>query len=103
MRRAARDPIQLRCCCRFLSCPINVSLLTTHFADAWGSRRSPGPGLRVTRSGAAIGASREKADNGTRALLEEILHEEEERIDYLEAQLGIIEEIGKELYLAELM
>ncbi len=51
----------------------------------------------------AIGASREKADNGTRALLEEILHEEEERIDYLEAQLGIIEEIGKELYLAELM
>ncbi len=57
----------------------------------------------VKRLNEGIALCREKADNGTRELLEEILHEEEEGIDYLEAQLGIIEEIGKERYLAEQM
>ena len=51
----------------------------------------------------AIAICRDNADNGTRKLLEEILHDEEEGLDYLEAQLGIIEEIGKERYLAEQM
>ncbi len=57
----------------------------------------------VKRLNDGIALCREKADNGTRELLEEILHEEEEGIDYLEAQLGIIEEIGRERYLAEQM
>lgn len=43
------------------------------------------------------------ADNGTRALLEGILKNEEEAIDWLEGQLGIIRDIGKERYLAEMI
>jgi bacterioferritin len=42
-----------------------------------------------------------KGDNGTRDLLEGILHSEEEGIDWLEAQLHLIKEIGKEHYLAQ--
>ena len=45
--------------------------------------------------------ARDKADNGTREMAERILKQEEEAIDWLEAQLHIIEEIGKERYLAE--
>jgi len=49
----------------------------------------------------AIAKAREKADNGTRDLLERILTEEEDAIDWLETQLHLIEELGKERYLAE--
>jgi bacterioferritin len=42
-----------------------------------------------------------KGDNGTRELLEKILTGEENSIDWLEAQLHIVGEIGKERYLAE--
>jgi len=55
----------------------------------------------VARLNKAIALCREKADNGSRELLEDILVDEEESIDWLEAQLHIIEEIGKEQYLAE--
>ncbi len=55
----------------------------------------------VERLNEAIALCRERADNGTRELLEDILRDEEQGVDYLEAQLGIIEEIGKERYLAE--
>jgi bacterioferritin len=40
-------------------------------------------------------------DNGTRELLVKILTDEEHHVDYLEAQLGIIREIGIENYLAQ--
>lgn len=50
-----------------------------------------------------IALCRQKGDNGTRALLEKILVDEEGAIDYLEAQLGLIEQIGKERYLAQMM
>ena len=40
-------------------------------------------------------------DNGSRDLLEEILVDEEEHIDYLEAQLHAISEMGIENYLAQ--
>ena len=43
----------------------------------------------------------EKGDNGTRDILAEILESEEEGIHLLESQLHVIEEIGKERYLAE--
>jgi bacterioferritin len=55
----------------------------------------------VDRLNKAIALCRDKADNGTRELLEEILKDEEESIDWHEAQLHIIDEIGKEQYLAE--
>ena len=42
-------------------------------------------------------------DFGSRVLLEEILVSEEEHIDWLEAQLGLIEQLGLENYLAEQM
>ena len=42
-----------------------------------------------------------KGDNGTRALFEKILVSEEEHIDWLEAQLQQIKDIGAENYLAQ--
>ena len=46
---------------------------------------------------------RDRKDNGTRELLERILKDEEGAIDWLEAQLHVIGEVGKERYLAEQM
>jgi len=40
-------------------------------------------------------------DNGTRDILESILREEEETIDWHEAQLHLVDEIGKENYLSQ--
>ena len=57
--------------------------------------------VAVERLNKAIALCREKADNGTRELLDQILKDEEDSIDWLEAQLHIIREIGKERYLAE--
>lgn len=54
-----------------------------------------------TRLNDGIALCRDKGDNGTRALLEGILAEEEEGIDWLETHLGLIESLGKEAYLAE--
>lgn len=48
-----------------------------------------------------IALCRDQGDNGTRELLERILHEEEDGIDWLEAQLHLVEEVGRERYLAE--
>ena len=55
----------------------------------------------IARLNEAIALCRKKGDNGTRELFEEILKGEEESADWLEAQLHIVEEIGKERYLAE--
>jgi len=55
----------------------------------------------VKRLNKGIALCREKGDNGTRELLESILKDEEESIDWHEAQLHIVDEIGKEQYLAE--
>lgn len=45
----------------------------------------------------------EVGDNGTRALLESILADEEDHVDWLEAQLDQITQIGIENYLTEQM
>jgi bacterioferritin len=54
----------------------------------------------VTRLNKGIALAVSKSDNGTRQLLEHILHEEEDSIDWLEAQLHLIKEVGREQYLA---
>ena len=55
----------------------------------------------VERLNKAIALCRDKADNGSRELLEGILLNEEEGLDWLEAQLHLVKEVGKEAYLAE--
>jgi bacterioferritin len=57
----------------------------------------------VKRLNAGIALCRDKGDSGSRQLLETILQQEEEGIDWLEAQLHLVEMIGKERYLAEQM
>jgi bacterioferritin len=57
----------------------------------------------VPRLNKGIEVARNLGDNGTRALLEGILKAEEEHVDWLEAQLGMIKEIGVENYLAQQM
>ena len=47
----------------------------------------------------AIKLATELLDNGTKELLEAILRDEEEHIDYIEAQLEQIEQMGLEQYL----
>jgi bacterioferritin len=55
----------------------------------------------IERLNRAIALCRDKGDNGSRELLEGILRGEEEGADWLEAQLHLAEEVGKEQYLAE--
>ena len=55
----------------------------------------------VERLNKAIALARDKADNGTRDLLESILKEEEDSVDWLESQLHLVEEVGVQAYLAE--
>ena len=57
----------------------------------------------VKRLNAGIAMCRDKGDNGSRELLETILQQEEEGIDWLEAQLHLVETVGKERYLSEQM
>lgn len=55
----------------------------------------------IPRLNKAIAASVEVGDNGSRDLFEKILVDEEHHVDYLEAQLHMIKEIGYENYLAQ--
>ncbi len=55
----------------------------------------------VPRLNRAIAASVEAGDNGSRELFEKILTDEEHHVDWLEAQLDIIKEIGLDNYLAQ--
>ena len=55
----------------------------------------------IERLNKGIAVCREKGDNGTRELLETILKGEEEGADWLEAQLHLVEEVGKSAYLSE--
>ena len=49
---------------------------------------------------AAVKISREAGDDTSRALFSELLKDEEEHVDWLEAQLGQIKEMGYERYLS---
>ena len=55
----------------------------------------------IKRLNAGIALCRDKGDNGSRELLEMILQQEEEGVDWLEAQLHLIETLGRERYLSE--
>ncbi|MCC7153740.1 MAG: bacterioferritin [Bryobacterales bacterium] len=55
----------------------------------------------VPRLNKAINAAVEVGDNGSRDLFEAILVDEEHHIDYLEAQLHMISEMGYENYLSQ--
>jgi bacterioferritin len=55
----------------------------------------------VARYNRAVALAGEKGDNGTRALCEQHLKSEEESVDWLEAQLYQVEQLGAENYLAE--
>jgi bacterioferritin len=55
----------------------------------------------IPRLNTAIALCQEVGDNGSRALLESILVSEEEHLDWLEAQLGLMDTVGDQAYLAE--
>jgi len=55
----------------------------------------------VARLNAGVELCRAKGDHGTRALLEKLLVDEEEHVDWLEAQLHQIQELGLANYLAQ--
>ncbi|KPC96307.1 bacterioferritin [Streptomyces sp. NRRL F-6602] len=55
----------------------------------------------VDRLKRGIEVMRSKGDHTSRRLFEEILEDEEHHIDYLEAQLAIIEKMGEALYIAQ--
>jgi len=55
----------------------------------------------VARLNQAIALCLDKKDAGTRELLEDLLEDEEESIDWLEAQLTLVKDIGRERYLSE--
>jgi bacterioferritin len=55
----------------------------------------------VGRLNQGIELCRAKDDNGSRALLEQILKDEEGHVDWLEAQLQQIEDMGVQNYLAQ--
>ena len=55
----------------------------------------------VAEYNSAVAAARKAGDNGSAELLKKLLLDEEEHVDFLETQLGIIKDIGLENYLSE--
>ena len=55
----------------------------------------------IQRLNPGIEACRQASDNNSRALLEKILEDEEEHIDWIEAQIALVEQVGSQNYLAQ--
>ena len=79
-------------------------------AASGSARRSPssskldlGLEIEAVRAEQAIALCVAEGDNTSRDLLEEILESEEEHLDWLETQLGLIKQLGETPYLAEQM
>ena len=80
---------------RYLKINVGKTVLEQHQSDLQLEKDA------VARLNRGIELCRDKGDNGSRLLLEKILHEEEEHIDWLEAQLHQIQEVGVQNYLSE--
>jgi len=50
-----------------------------------------------------VALARKQGDNGSADLLEGLLKDEEQHVDFLEAQLGLIKQLGLETYLSQQM
>jgi bacterioferritin len=59
--------------------------------------------VAITKLNQYIELARSLGDNGTRELFEKILLAEEEHVDWLEAQLSLIAQVGETQYLAQQM
>ena len=57
--------------------------------------------LAIPRLNKAVAQATELGDNTTRELVERILVSEEEHVDWLEAQLGLIKTVGEQNYLSQ--
>jgi bacterioferritin len=57
----------------------------------------------VAEYNAAVAACQKAGDNATADLLKDLLKDEEEHVDFLETQLGLIKDLGLENYLIEQM
>ncbi|MBI4817151.1 MAG: bacterioferritin [Deltaproteobacteria bacterium] len=57
--------------------------------------------MAIERLNVAVETCRTANDNGSRLLVEEILHSEEEHVDWIEAQLTLIQQVGVANYLAQ--
>ena len=57
----------------------------------------------IERYNRGVALARDKGDNGSRELLEDLLTGEEEHADWLEAQLTLIDQVGEQNYLAQQM
>jgi bacterioferritin len=57
----------------------------------------------VTRLNQAIALATDVGDNGSRELFEDILESEEDHVNWLEAQLELIQQVGEQNYLAQQM
>ena len=57
--------------------------------------------LAIPRLNKAVAQATELGDNTTRELVERILVSEEDHVDWLEAQLGLIKTVGEQNYLAQ--
>jgi bacterioferritin len=55
----------------------------------------------ISRLNKSIALAVDVGDNGSRELLEEILVSEEEHVDWLEAQLELLKQVGEQNYLAQ--
>lgn len=80
---------------RYLKINVGQSVPEQHQFDLQLERDAVG------RLNPAIELCRAKGDNGSRVLLERILREEEDHIDWLEAQLQQIQDTGVANYLAQ--
>ncbi len=57
----------------------------------------------VTHYNASMALALDLKDSGSRELMAEILVDSEEHVDWLETQLGLIEQVGLQNFLAEMM
>ncbi|MBL9104610.1 MAG: bacterioferritin [Myxococcales bacterium] len=55
----------------------------------------------IARLNTSIALCRDVGDNATREMLEKILVSEEEHTDWLETQLGLIKQLGEQMYCAQ--